>query len=198
MSPEAKVGLLVIFVAILALTTGLFLTDLLGNLNAYYVTIQFANVQGLESGAQVRLGGVRIGRVAEVSLDPNNKFPGQPASVKTKIIHDVALYDSDTFEVKQGAVVGDKYVAVVRGETTETPRKPLENGVTVAGGGASSAEVIMDATKELISSARTAIDSIQAIAADQQTQQDMRDTISNLNKVTARAIIIAEQTVRGR
>ena len=69
MSPEAKVGLLVIFVGILAVATGLFLTDLLGNWGAYHVTIQFADVQGLESGAEVRLGGVRIGRVAEVHVD---------------------------------------------------------------------------------------------------------------------------------
>jgi len=34
------------------------------------------------------------------------------------------------------------------------------------------------------------------VAADQQTQQDLRDTISNLNKATARAIIIAEETIQ--
>jgi phospholipid/cholesterol/gamma-HCH transport system substrate-binding protein len=195
LSPEAKVGLLVIFVGILAAATGLFLTDMLGNWGAYYVTIQFANVQGLESGAQVRLGGVRIGRVAEVSLEPHKDFPGQPAAVRVKIIRDMALYDNDAFEIKQGAVVGDKYVAVLRKEK-QTPRKRLEGGAVVAGGGASSAEVIMDETHDLISSARIAIDSIRAVAADQQTQQDLRDTISNLNKATARAIIIAEETIQ--
>ncbi len=195
LSPEAKVGLLVIFVLILAAATGLFLTDMLGNWGAYHVTVQFANVQGLESGAQVRLGGVRIGRVAEVTLEPHKDFPGQPAAVRVKVMRDMVLYDSDVFEIKQGAVVGDKYVAVIR-EEKQKPRKRLGSGAFVAGGGASSAEVIMDETQELISSARMAIDSVRAVAADQQTQQDMRDTISNLSKATARAVIIAEETIQ--
>lgn len=194
MSPEARVGLLVVFVLIVAVATGLFMTDMLGSWGAYHVTAQFANVQGLESGAQVRLGGVGIGRVAQITLEPSKDFPGQPAAVRMKIVRDMVLYDSDVFEIKQGAVVGDKYVSVARAEK-QTPRKRLEAGAVVAGGGASSAEVIMDETRALIEGARVAIESFQAVAADKQTQQDMRDTISNLNKATARAIIIAEQTI---
>jgi len=193
-SPEAKVGLLVVFVAILAIATGFFMTDLLGNWGSWELRMQFTDVQGLEPGAQVRLGGVQIGRVVEVELKPHADFPAKPASVLTRILPDAKLYKSDTFEIKQGAVVGDKYVAVLRPEK-DAGRTALEPGAVVSGAGASSTEVIMDETRALINSARAVVESIGAVANDEQAQNDIRETIANLNKATARSIIVADQAI---
>ncbi|MCD6360994.1 MAG: MCE family protein, partial [Armatimonadetes bacterium] len=189
MSAEAKVGLLVIFFAILAIATGLYLTDVLGRMSSQEITVQFEDVQGLETGAQVRLGGVFIGRVADVKLSPHPNFPNRPAAVIAQIHRDVLLYDTDTFEIKQGAVVGDKYLEITHAPKSK-PRKRLHSGAVVAGAGATSAGIIMDETRALIATARATVDSVRAVAGDEETQRNMREIIANLNRATARAVII--------
>lgn len=194
MSAEAKVGLLVIFFALLAIGTGLYLTDALGRLGATYLTIQFEDVQGLEAGAPVRLGGVAIGRVTEVLLAPDPKYPTKPAAVKAQINRGVWLYATDVFEIKQGAVVGDKYLAVRRTPRTK-PRHRLGSNEVVEGAGASSAEVIMDEARLLIAAARATIESVQAVTVNPKTQQNVRDILNNLNQATARAVIVSDQAI---
>ena len=194
MSSEAKVGLLVICFGILAIATGLYMTDVLSRWGSYQVTVQFADVQGLEPGAQVRLGGVSIGRVTEVALQPHKDFPGKSAAVTARIVPDAVLYITDSFEIKQGAVVGDKYLAVYRPAEAQV-RVKLKPGAVVEGAGASSAEVIMDETRVLIATARAAVESVRSVIGSEETQQDLRQTVANLNQATARAVIITEQVV---
>lgn len=195
MSAEAKVGLLVIVVALLALGIAVFLSGALRNLGAYQVTVQFADVQGLEEGASVRLGGVPIGRVGRVRLRSHKDFPGKPAAVTLIVEPETILFASDRFEIRQGALVGDKYVSIIRPEDTKGPRKRLDHGSVIGGGGASSAEVVMEEVRELIASARISVDAINAVMTDAELQQDLKSTMSNLRQATERAVLISEKTV---
>lgn len=195
MSDEAKVGLLVIVFGALAIGTGLYLTDALARRGSLPVRIQFADVQGLQPGAQVRLGGVTIGRVTEVKLEPHPRYPNKPAAVKVLIDRDVPLYESDIFEIKQGAVVGDKYLGVVRPARVK-PRNRLAAGAVVEGAGATSTEVIMDETRLLIASARSTVSSIQSLAQDEDLIRNLRGILANLNEATARAVLISQHAVQ--
>lgn len=195
MSAEAKVGLLVITVALLALGTAIYLSGALRDLGSYEITVQFADVQGLDTGSPVRLGGVNIGRVIGVELRQHKDFPGKPAAVRMRIDPDTILYASDRFEIKQGALVGDKYVSITRPEETKGPRERLEDEDVVGGGGASSAEVVMEEMRELIVSARISVDAINSVVTDVEMQQDLKGTIANLRKATERAVVISEKTV---
>ncbi|MFO8078916.1 MAG: MlaD family protein [Armatimonadota bacterium] len=195
MSAEAKVGLLVIVVALLALGTAIFLSGALRNLGAYQVTVQFTDVQGLDEGSSVRLGGVNVGRVSRVRLRQHKDFPGKPAAVTMTIDPDTILYGSDRFEIKQGALVGDKYVSITRPQKVEGPRQRLDAGDVTGGSGASSAEVVLDEFRELIASARISVDAINAVVTDVEMQRDLKSSMANLREATDRAIVLSERTV---
>lgn len=195
MSAEAKVGLLVILVTLLAISTAIYLSGALRNLGAYQVVAQFADVQGLEEGSPVRLGGVNIGRVTQVKLRPHKDYPGRPAAVTMTIEPDTMLYATDRFEIKQGALVGNKYVSITRPQETKGPRKRLSRGDVVGGGDASSAEVVLEEMRELIASARISVDAINSVVTDVEMQQDLKGTMGNLRRATDQAVIISEKTV---
>ncbi len=195
MSAEAKVGLLVIVVALLAVGVVVYLKDYLAERGADEITVMFADVHGLRNGDDVRLGGHKIGDVKEVSINPDSNFPGKPVAVTCTISdQDAVLYRGDTFMIMQGALVGDKHLAILPGER-EPPREKLEDGDKVAGGGASTAEVVMDEAQQLIVSARAAVDSVNVVLADVQMQQDFKATVGNLRVATEHAIVIADRAV---
>ena len=195
MSAEAKVGLLVIVVALLALSTAIFLSGALRNLGAYQITVQFADVQGLEEGSPVRFGGVTVGRVAQVKLRQHKDFPGKPAAVTMTIDPDTILYASDVFEIKQGALVGDKYVSVTRPQKVKGPRRRLDAGDVTGGAGASSAEVVMEELRELIASARISVDAINSLVTDVEMQRDLKSGMANLRQATDNAVLISQRTL---
>lgn len=195
MSSEAKVGLLVIVVVVLALGVAVFLSGALRNIGAYQITLQFADVQGLEEGSPVRLGGVNVGTVRRVRLEPHRDFPEKPAAVQLTIKPDTVLYRSDTFEIKQGALVGDKYVSIRRPTDVEGPRRRVADGDVIGGGAASSAEVVMDEVRELIASAQVAVAAVNAVVTDVEMQQDLRQTMANLQQATERAVLVSNRAV---
>ncbi len=196
MSAEAKVGLLVIVVALLAVGTAIFLSGALRNLGAYQIIVQFADVQGLDEGSPVRLGGVTVGRVARVRLQQHKDFPGKPAAVSMTIQPDTILYASDVFEIKQGALVGDKYVSITRPQKVKGPRRRLDAGDVTGGAGASSAEVVMEEVRELIASARISVDAINSVVTDVEMQRDLKSSMANLRQATDQAVVISQRTLR--
>jgi ABC-type transporter Mla subunit MlaD len=194
MSAEAKVGLLVIVVALLAVGTAVYLSGALRNIGAYEITAQFADVQGLDEGSPVRLSGVTVGRVTRIRLREHKDFPGKPAAVTMTIQADTILYASDRMEVRQGALVGDKYVSILRPETVEAPRKRLVDNTVIGGGGASSAEIVLQEVRELIGSARISVDAINSMVTDVAIQEDFRTTVGNLRQATEQAVLITQRT----
>ncbi len=196
MSAEAKVGLLVILVALLAVGVAIFLSDALRNWRAYTITVQFADVHGLRKGDGVRLGGYTIGTVRELSINHDPDFPGKPVAVTCTISDpDAILFRGDTFMIMQGALVGDKHVAIVQSEKGQ-PRERLKDGDVVEGSGASTAEVVMDEARLLILSARTALKSVNAMLSDAQMQQDLKSTVANLRTATRQAATVSAQAVK--
>lgn len=196
MSAEAKVGLLVILVALLAVGVAIFLSGWLSKLGSYEIIVQFADVHGLSTSDNVRLGGKTIGSVAEVELRSDPRFPGKPVAVTCTITdRNAILYSGDAFTIMQGALVGDKHVAITQPEGPRPTRTRLKDGDVVEGGGASTAEVVMDEARLLILSARTAIDSVNSVLADAQMQQDLKATVGNLRAATERAVALSARAV---
>lgn len=196
MTAEARVGLLVITVGLLAVAVAVYLSGTLQDLRRYRITAQFSDVQGLQEGAPVRFGGVNIGRVTRVRLRHHEDYPGKPAAVTMTIEPEAILYDTDLFDVKQGALIGDKYLSVSRPPEVKMPRQRLASGDVIEGRMATSQEVIMDEVRELVGETRASIDRVTTLIADPQMHQDLRGTMSNLNRATAQALLIAEQTTR--
>ncbi len=79
----------------------------------YYT--KFMNAAGLEKGAQVRLGGVSVGRVLDIK-EPVG--PGKPLTVEIAIKKGTLLYNGTKALITQTGFVGDTYLLLTIDHTT--------------------------------------------------------------------------------
>jgi phospholipid/cholesterol/gamma-HCH transport system substrate-binding protein len=113
---EIKAGLIVIIS--LVLLSGFIIliggSQFFEKLDKYYVKVMDA--AGLEVGAQVKLGGVRIGRVLNINAP---KGPGQPITIEIGIKNGTILYKGTQALITQVGLVGDIYLLLSVDRTTK-------------------------------------------------------------------------------
>jgi phospholipid/cholesterol/gamma-HCH transport system substrate-binding protein len=85
----------------------------------YYVKVM--NAAGLETGAQVKLGGVRIGRITDIR--PPLK-PCEPVTVEIGLKKGAVLYEGTKALITQVGFVGDIYLLLSVNNTTSKIIKP--------------------------------------------------------------------------
>lgn len=115
MKEEIKAGIIIgasflILTALVILIGG---SSLFEKFDIYYVRVM--NTSGLESGAQVKLGGVRIGRVLKVK-EPAG--PGEPVVMEIGIKKGTQLYKGTRAMITQLGFVGDLYLLLAIDKTT--------------------------------------------------------------------------------
>jgi phospholipid/cholesterol/gamma-HCH transport system substrate-binding protein len=120
-SKETSVG---IFVLICLLCVGYLTIKLgkmqLGSSNTYTVIAKFESAAGLRAGAGVEIAGVPVGKVSAVSLDQEDYL----AEVYLAIQNDIQLGDDIIASIKTSGLIGDKYIKLTPGGSTEM----LEDG----------------------------------------------------------------------
>jgi phospholipid/cholesterol/gamma-HCH transport system substrate-binding protein len=117
---EIKAGIIIV-TALVILSGSIILiggSSLYEKFDVYYV--YFMNSAGLETGAQVRLGGVRVGRILDIS--PPQK-PGEPVTVKVGIKKGTILYKGTKALITQIGFVGDIYLLLTVDQTTNEKMK---------------------------------------------------------------------------
>lgn len=184
----------VLIALVIAGIVALFLGDYWVRARSYRITVYFENVQGLTEGAEVRLAGVRIGRVTGVSLERNAKFPNRPAAVALAIYRDIIVYTTDTFVIQQGALLGDKYVEVQR--TDAAPKQRVAAGGEVAGGTVQGIEDLTAEARSLVAEARTTLGQMRNIFASEFNAQALRAILTNVMSATAKADTLASQAMQ--
>lgn len=80
----------------------------------YYVKVM--NAAGLEVGAQVRLGGVRVGRVLDIKAP---KEPGEPVIIEIGVKRGTPLYKGTKSYITQVGFVGDIYLLLSVDNTSD-------------------------------------------------------------------------------
>ena len=93
--------------------------EVLGN-NGYTVYARFTSIAGLRAGADIEIAGVRVGRVASISLDQSRDM----ALVSLHVNNGVELYDDALASVRTSGLIGDKYILLSPGGSGE----PLKDG----------------------------------------------------------------------
>jgi len=88
----------------------------------YYVRV--LNAAGLEAGAQVKIGGVRAGRV--MSIKPPDG-PGKPVTIEIGVRQGTPVYQGTRALVTQIGFVGDIYLLLTVDKTTAELIKPGED-----------------------------------------------------------------------
>ncbi len=119
LSPEAKVGVFVLFGLLLLVYMSLKVGGIkFGRGEGYDVIVRFDNVAGLDKDAPVRVAGVEIGRVKDIRLQDHK------ARVILKINPDVKLGKDFTAVIKTQGLLGEKYVSLIPGSPQAPPVEP--------------------------------------------------------------------------
>ncbi len=107
---EIVMGAVVIIVAALFLVFA-YQTSQLRSVTGYQVTADFARVDGIRQGSDVRISGIKIGSVVSEELDPKTFL----ANVRMSIDPSVKLPDDTVAEIISAGLLGDKYMSLVPG-----------------------------------------------------------------------------------
>lgn len=88
----------------------------LGNLNlfgnpSYEITARFSSISGLKVGANIEIAGVKIGRVAAISLDEEE----YQAVVTLEVDSQIKIQDDSIASIRSAGIIGDKYVNISPG-----------------------------------------------------------------------------------
>jgi phospholipid/cholesterol/gamma-HCH transport system substrate-binding protein len=81
----------------------------------YSVSAKFGSVSGLKSGAIVEIAGVQVGKVTEISFDPDD----YAAQVIMSINQGVVLQDDSIASVRTAGIIGDRYIDISPGGSDE-------------------------------------------------------------------------------
>jgi len=107
---ETVMGAVVIVIAAIFLVFAYTTADI-RRVQGYPVIMRFDRVDGLRLGSDVRMSGIKIGNVAEQTLDPNTYLAVVTANIDTS----VKLPDDSSAAISSDGLLGDKYLAIVPG-----------------------------------------------------------------------------------
>ncbi len=121
MRDEIKAGI-IILASLFILSAAIILvggSQFFQKFDTYYVMVM--NAAGIETGSQVRLGGVKIGRVVRISAPDG---PGKPISIEIGIKRGTTLYKGTKAFITQIGFVGDIYMLLAIDKTLNETIKP--------------------------------------------------------------------------
>lgn len=77
----------------------------------YKVTANFDNIEGINKGTDIKISGIKIGEVAQISLEPDS----YDATVILLLNKDVALPIDSRAHIVTSGLIGNKYIAIEPG-----------------------------------------------------------------------------------
>jgi len=119
---------LIIFMVVTSLMTFV-LAATIGNFGGGKTTdykVAFTDVTGLLPGNEVRIAGVRVGKVKKVALAKTNACgeTDRLAQVTLQLDNGQTLTDGEDLHIRYRNLVGERYVAITEDAGTNTPENP--------------------------------------------------------------------------
>lgn len=111
---ETILSAFVIFVA-LAFVVFLYLRTGTGHFGSYPLFVRLPSAAGLDVGNDVRVGGVKVGEISQLTLDPQNY-----SAIAQVSLRDDLLLPVDSIGKIGSTVMGDAYLVIVPGHATRT------------------------------------------------------------------------------
>jgi phospholipid/cholesterol/gamma-HCH transport system substrate-binding protein len=95
------------------------------SVDGYHLMAKFDRADGLSEGVDVKISGVRVGKVSSLELDPSSFF----AVVKFYVSEKVKLPDDSSASVASEGLFGGKYLSITPGGSKEIlkPGDEIEN-----------------------------------------------------------------------
>ena len=95
----------------------------------YRIYATFDNIGGLKARSPVRIGGVVIGRVADITLDPKTYLPRVALDIEDRYNH---IPDTSSLAIRTSGLLGEQYLALNVGfEDPELGTSILKDGGTI-------------------------------------------------------------------
>ena len=107
---ETLIGSIVVIIAGVFLFYG-YTTSGMRSESGYKVTAEFNRVDGLATGSDVRLSGIKVGTVVSQAIDPKN----YKAVVTMNLASDVKIPDDSSAKITSEGLLGSNYVALTPG-----------------------------------------------------------------------------------
>lgn len=153
LSLEAKVGLLILTAAVL-LGAFLFVLGGVSLKDAYTVYVDFDNPGGLQSGAPIRIAGVKVGKVKEMQfrggeIDPKTNQPVPPVRIVAHVEkrYQKAIHENSRWYVTTQGVLGEQFLAV---EPGSQDRPVLAENAVVSGISPPRLDLLLSESYELL------------------------------------------------
>jgi phospholipid/cholesterol/gamma-HCH transport system substrate-binding protein len=108
---ETVMGAVVLVVAALFLVFAYKTSQLRPVGSGYEVSAEFARIDGIHQGSDVRISGVKVGSVASEELDPKTFL----AVIRMNIDPAIQLPDDTVAQVTSSGLLGDKYLSLAPG-----------------------------------------------------------------------------------
>lgn len=111
---ETLVGAIVLAVAI---GFGYFAYDEvdLAPQEGYQINARFSDIDGISNGSEVRIGGIKVGSVAEMELDPQT----YEAIVKMQLRDGVKIPEDSSAKITSSGLLGGKFISLTPGASDE-------------------------------------------------------------------------------
>ena len=113
---ETALGAVVVLVAGLFLLFALSSTGNSGTRDSYEVYARFNNAVGIEPGSDVRMAGVKVGRVLSSEFDADTAEAGLRLSIR----NDIELPDDSDAKIVSDGLLGGAFVATEMGGSFDT------------------------------------------------------------------------------
>ena len=149
------IGILIIIFVILAVGNQ---HGILGN--RYHLYVQMSRVNGLQTGAPVRLNGVYVGSVTQVNF--SDDLTEQKVQISLELFKDIQdrIRSDSKAHIGTLGLLGDKYVAITMG----SPDNPiLKEGDELQGSDPLDIEVLIDEGVDILSSLKTSVNNMNLV-----------------------------------
>lgn len=111
---ETVLGAVVLLVAVMFVVSAYNSSDL-RPVSGYSVGARFNSVDGLASGNDVRIGGVKVGNVTELGIDPKD----YQVVVHMTVASDIKLPEDSSASITGDGLLGGKYVRIEPGNSEQ-------------------------------------------------------------------------------
>ena len=156
---EKKVGVFILIGLFLALSALL----VLGGKQSFFTPINhyfshFSKVDGLVSGAKITLGGLQIGTVTQVELDPQSRDIKVSYAIERK--YSEWIRKDSSIEIVTQGVLGDKYLSMVAGDLTQPM---IENYGEISQGASKDFSMLVNSSEKLMAKLTSTADNLEQI-----------------------------------
>ncbi len=158
----------------------------------FKVLFQFSD--GIEKNAQVRYSGIKIGKVIDVRVAPEQ---GDRIELTLSVLRDSVIKTDTKASIKTLGLVGGKYVELTGGSPGA---KPIEPGSILVGEESFKIEDLTKIGLEIAGKVKNIINNLDHIAGDPATATSVKAMIKNLQDLSANLKVMTsnnEQIAQG-